>query len=432
MSRRSVAVLVIAALGMAACSSDSGDATSPTEGSPSTLAVALATTSASTTGAPTTTAAATTTAVTVSDVRAIVETMASDEFDGRANGSPGSEAARRYLIDRLSAYAQPVYADRPGDAGFVQTLTDGTNVLALIPGGELSDEYVVVGAHYDHLGRSCATSDPADQICNGATDNATGVAAALTIGRTIAAAGPPRRSVLLAFWDREEDDLSGSSAFVADPPVPLASITAYVNFDIQGSDLLPSLADTTVIVGAETGGPNLGTLVAAAADAAVALEPVRLSLLFGQGRSDHAVFVAAGVPSVFFTDANNACYHTAQDDLRAVDFAKLDHQIAMVTEVTQGLVETDTPPQFDPDAPATIFDDAVSMLAVTTKALPDIGLLEPEAQDAARVYLTALQAMVDAGPAAFDDAAVGTLLAGAVTFVDALRHGECRAAPSAG
>ncbi len=436
--------LRIAALGVAllvsACSStdtaeapDTAGVTNDTSSPADTSATSADTSDA----APTTTPAATEPASTTApapepgdealDVRAVVERLASDELEGRDNGTEGSRAAQRLLIDQLAQFAQPAYPDRDGDDGFLQSFSVGTNVLAVIPGGELADQYVIIGAHYDHLGMDCPTSDPDDSVCNGATDNATGVAAALAVARALVADGTPRRSVLLAFWDAEEDRLDGSAAYVATPVVPLAQTTGYVNFDIQGASLLPALRNTTVAVGAETGGPNLVEATTRAAGAST-LETLQLSLLFGQGRSDHANFVAAGVPSVFFTDANTPCYHTTKDDLQAVDFAKLDQQIATATALSRDLVGTDTPPAFDPAAPASTYGDAVSMLAVTTKAEPDFDLLGPTAAASSVAYIADLQAIVDAGPDAFDEAAVATLLGGAVTFVDALTQGECTAA----
>ena len=81
-------------------------------------------------------------------------------------------------------------------------------MVAVIPGTDLADQYVVVGAHYDHLGSSCQYKSSGDTICNGATDNAAGVAAVLAIARSIAGqAVKPRRSVVLALWDSEEDGL---------------------------------------------------------------------------------------------------------------------------------------------------------------------------------------------------------------------------------
>jgi hypothetical protein len=354
----------------------------------------------------------------------LVEALAADELQGRDNGTAGSLAAQQILIGQLAQFAQPVFPGIAGDDGFRQTFSSGTNLLGVIPGGDLAGEWVVLGAHYDHLGTSCRVADPADQICNGATDNATGVAVAVGAARAIAAAGTPRRSVLIALWDAEEDGLVGSAAYLAAPPVPPAATIAYINFDNQGSNLLPSIADFTVMVGAESGGPALVD-AAAAATAASTLTTIDLSVVFGQGRSDHANFVAAGVPSVFFTDATGPCYHTPYDDIDVVDFAKLDQQTATATALATELVATDTPPALDPNAPLTTYDDAVTMLTVTSTSRPDFHRFGPAGQAASEQYVTDLQAIVDAGPEAFGDAAIGTLLAGAAAYVDALTQGEC-------
>src|SRR5207253_4202264 len=119
--------------------------------------------------------------------------------------------------------------------------------------------------HYDHLDTrsnadgACSTGrPPGGAVCHGATDNAAGVAAVVAIGRALRRLPtPPRRSVVLALWDAEEDGLVGSIYYVNHPAVPLASTVAYVNFDIQGANLLPSLRGTSFAVSAETGGSVL-------------------------------------------------------------------------------------------------------------------------------------------------------------------------------
>jgi Zn-dependent M28 family amino/carboxypeptidase len=296
----------------------------------------------------------------------------------------------------------------------------------VIPGTDLADEYVVLGAHYDGLGDGgdgCRVLDPADTICNGAADNATGVAAVLAAAHALAQS-PPRRSLLIAFWDREEDGLIGSADFLAAPVVPVDQIVAYLNFDIQGANLSPALRDTTVMVGAETGGAALIDAAQRATEAS-SLTTVALSLIFGQGRSDHANFVNAGVPSVFFTDANNGCYHTTRDDIAAVDFGKLDQQIATAVTLAGDLAGADAIPTFVPDNPVATYQDAVSMLAVTQVGQADFSLLSPPDQAALDQYVADLQTMVDEGESAFDDADIGPLLSGAANLVSALAATEC-------
>jgi Zn-dependent M28 family amino/carboxypeptidase len=142
----------------------------------------------------------------------------------------------------------------------------------------------------------------------------------LAIGRALRRLPtPPRRSVVFALWDSEEDGLVGSAFYTNNPLVPLAQTRAYVNFDIQGSDLLPSLASTSFAVGGETGGATLQSIVAAAVSAE-GLGTLPISYIFGQLRSDYANFVAKSIPTIFYSDSTNGCYHTIFDDLDVVDW----------------------------------------------------------------------------------------------------------------
>lgn len=163
---------------------------------------------------------------------AIVEFLADDELQGREAGMHGSRVAARYIVSCLkeagirpldkNGYYQPfeAYAKERQQRGrwqvhpdSVAVLKQGThrslkmdNVLAYIP-GKRSDEYVIVGAHFDHLGVDETLAD--DKIYNGADDNASGVSAVLQIARAFALSGEkPLRNVIFAFWDGEEKDCS--------------------------------------------------------------------------------------------------------------------------------------------------------------------------------------------------------------------------------
>ena len=169
---------------------------------------------------------------------AIVEFLADDELQGREAGMHGSRVAARYIVSCLkeagirpldkNGYYQPfeAYAKERQQRGrwqvhpdSVAVLKQGThrslkmdNVLAYIP-GKRSDEYVIVGAHFDHLGVDETLAD--DKIYNGADDNASGVSAVLQIARAFALSGEkPLRNVIFAFWDGEEKGLLGSKHFV--------------------------------------------------------------------------------------------------------------------------------------------------------------------------------------------------------------------------
>ena len=118
------------------------------------------------------------------------------------------------------------------------------NVIGLLPPTGGSEEYVLIGAHYDHLGRgaagsSMARADEEGQVHPGADDNASGTAVVLELAASLAAerAAQPekfRRGIIFALWSGEEIGLLGSAAFCEKPPVPLAKVAAYVNFDMVG------------------------------------------------------------------------------------------------------------------------------------------------------------------------------------------------------
>ena len=277
------------------------------------------------------------------------------------------------------------------------------------------DEYVVVGAHYDHFPPDGCTVLGDDSICNGATDNAAGVAVVLEIGREIAALpAPPSRSVVLALWDGEELGLLGSKYFVANPLVPLANVVANVNFDIQGANLAPHARDTSFAVGAESGGDVLTGVVADAIDA-VGLGTVPLTVPFGQGRSDYHPFWGHSVPIVFFSDATNACYHTTGDELAIVDFGKLTEQAEIGLRVVSSLAEAPERPTFVPLAALDTYADLVVLSSFLTAELADLDVLDPQAQSDLVYYENFARTRVANGAAAYQG---GDALTVAQTAID--------------
>ncbi len=237
-------------------------------------------------------------------------------------------------------------------------------------------------------------------------------------------ASPPRRSIVLAFWDREEDGLLGSKAYVDAPLVPLAQTVAYVNFDIQGANLRPSVRNDTFAVGAETGGPVLQGAVARAARHST-LDTRPLSLVFGLGRSDHAVFAAASIPTVFMTDSTGPCYHTNADDVAAVDFAKLTQQVTTARWLVSELVQKPAKPSFVPNTPVATYADAEQLLPVFTRALDDLDTFTPTQQTQLIGFQQTIQGIVDAGPDAFDQNAMISMLSTANSVITLMTSGPC-------
>ncbi|HEV7731588.1 MAG TPA: M20/M25/M40 family metallo-hydrolase [Candidatus Binatia bacterium] len=375
-------------------------------------------------------------------VKAVTRRLASQRFGGRDNNTPESDKTQAYLIRklrrlgqglnpagvRLDAYKQP----------FVQSGQIGTNLLAVIPGRELPNEYVIIGAHYDHLDTrssgsgNCSTGNaPGGAVCPGATDNAAGVAAVLAIGRAIKKLPePPRRSIVLALWDAEEDGLLGSMYYVANPLVPLAATKGYINFDILGANLMPSVANWTLAVSSETGGSAFGAFVDAAATADATVNLRRLSFIFGQLRSDYANFVGKNVPTVFFTDATNGCYHSTGDTIDIVNMDKLEAQSRIAFRLGVTLAESPTNLTFSaPPSGLATYNDAVSLNDVFSNAIADLPLFTPADQVIVQQTQLDIAAIVADGPANFDSDDVNTLLNAALSTLAAIDRVGCLPLP---
>ena len=256
-------------------------------------------------------------------IRRDIEFLASDRLEGRLAGTPGNDSAAAYLARRYRSlglteltpgYLQPFNALSAQDAHAGRTEPRPTqNVVALLRGRDpaLRDEYIVIGAHFDHLGRSpvfALDPDAGDAIRNGADDNASGTAAVLDLARMLAA-NPPRRSVIFINFSAEELGVLGSSWFVNHPPVPLDRIVAMINFDMVGR----LRNDKLIVYGSATATELKGILDSA--NAAAGSAALRVSGSGdGYGPSDQSSFYAKDIPVLhFFTDLHDD-YHRATDD----------------------------------------------------------------------------------------------------------------------
>jgi hypothetical protein len=229
------------------------------------------------------------------------------------------------------------------------------NVLGLLPGrGPRAQEIILVSGHADHLGLKPDAKPGEDAIYNGAMDNAGGIATLIETARTLAAAPPPKRSILFIATTAEESGLLGADYWSRFPTVPLPRVIGAVNIDMP--ILTCNFADV-VAFGAEHS--TLITPVRAAArreGLQVSPDPQPEEAIFT--RSDHYPFVRAGIPAVFLktgdkdTDGGKRCsttellfrtthYHEVSDDLSqpfdwqaAAKFTRLNTDI--IRRITSG------------------------------------------------------------------------------------------------
>jgi aminopeptidase YwaD len=186
---------------------------------------------------------------------------------------------------------------------------NATNVLARLPGG--GGPVVVVGAHYDHLGRGGPGSlDPngVGLIHNGADDNASGTAVVLELARLLSAGPRPEGDVLFALWSGEEMGLLGSAHWCAAPTVPLTDVSANLNLDMVGR----AGNGRCEVLGAGTS-PAFAEWMSAAGESSGLELQVSLSGQ-GLGGSDHQSFLNHQVPALHLFTGLHSDYHKPTDD----------------------------------------------------------------------------------------------------------------------
>ena len=268
--------------------------------------------------------------------------------------------------------------DLPGVTVSVQTTLvrerqRARNVVAYLPAtmpvSPAERPWIVVGAHYDHLGRgdrgtSLAGKEEAGGIHHGADDNASGTAAVLAIGDALRRAPQMRRRhVLLAFWSAEEIGLVGSNAFVTSPPVPKEQIAAYFNFDMVGR-----MADNRLIVQATGSSPVWGRVleranVAAGFDLVVQPDPYQ--------PTDVANFNQAEIASLAFFTGSHADYHKPSDTADKINYEDLDRIVGLAASVIRTVADADEAPAFTKvEQPATT-RASLAGVRVTTGTIPD-------------------------------------------------------------
>lgn len=214
------------------------------------------------------------------------------------------------------------------------------NVLAYLPG--LSDEYVVVGAHYDHLGRGGESSLAPSQIGTihpGADDNASGTAALLELAREFSSRQPrPKRGVLFAAFAGEEIGLLGSSYWVNHPTLPLEKAVAMVNMDMIGR-----IKDSKVYVGGVgTGSTFQALLRKASAGRELKIETSSA----GYAASDHTSFLAKKIPVLFFFSGLHSDYHKPSDTWEKINAESTTQLLDLISQVTDSLVAAGQRPEF--------------------------------------------------------------------------------------
>ena len=262
-----------------------------------------------------------------------VAVLSADSMGGRRIGTGGSERARAFLVGKFRQLTLDSLAP-----GFVQPFdapwTDGTtirgqNIIGRVRGTRAPDDYVVVSAHYDHLGTT------AEGVFHGADDNASGVAGLLAIAAWFVA-HPPEASLLFVLFDGEEAIQAGSRSFLAHHFITVAAIKVNINLDMIGR----SRSDVVNVVGTNRF-PALRPFVSRiAAGSAIRL---RLGHDTGSvesadnwiGQSDQASFAALGIPFLYFAVDLHQDYHRVTDTVERIQPAFLSQTIGVILDIVR-------------------------------------------------------------------------------------------------
>jgi Zn-dependent M28 family amino/carboxypeptidase len=330
-----------------------------------------------------------------------VRTLAADAMEGRGTGTAGNDSAAAYIARRFArigvAPAFPSSDARlcravsgrtpPCDARFVQSFVARSvtavhaglpgemptqNVAAMVQGTDpvLRDEYVILGAHHDHLGRSSfGALDPEapNAIHNGADDNASGTAAVIELARLLRR-NPPKRSVIFVTFSGEELGLLGSQHFVNNLPVPLEKVRAMLNFDMVGR-----MRDDRVIVYGALTAAEMNDIITRAN----AVSPLHVTATGdGFGASDHSSFYAKNLPVLhFFTNVHDD-YHRASDDADKINAVGITRVVSLAERITRDIADRAQPLTFVRAAVAAAPASSREGTQAYLGSVPDMGATE--------------------------------------------------------
>lgn len=255
------------------------------------------------------------------NLRTVITRLASDEFEGRSPDLPSIKKTEEYLADYLEKTGISkwngitYFQEHPEKDNF-------TNVIGIIEGQDLKDEYIILCAHFDHLGKN-----EDGEIFYGADDNASGVSAVLEIGDKMIQAkndgNGPRRSVILLLTTGEEKFFVGSYLYTNQPPFSLEKTMAFVNLDMIGRKIpqYSRYGNAYSIIYNDSN--HKGDLLTQARNVnAYSVKQVldTVNHPFMIDASDAVPFMSKNIPSITIASGIHEEYHTPKDKVELIDF----------------------------------------------------------------------------------------------------------------
>lgn len=322
--------------------------------------------------------------ITPSDINSHIEYLASDDLQGRETGTPGEARAAAYIARNFEDFGLIPAGDeetyfqeftvnmsvlnnphRPDSTTFPDEERITRNVVGLLEGTVDPDTYIIVGAHYDHLGRGAFGSlftRNDTTIHNGADDNASGTAGLLELAHYFSE-NRIEKSILFIAFSGEEMGLLGSQHFVDEPTIPLEQSMAMINMDMIGR-----LSNNELLIFGTGSSGAWEELVQQANSDSLSIEMVP----DGTGASDHTSFYNKQIPVLHYFTNTHADYHRPSDDPEYINAEGQDTVLEHLRRMIAAMDRLNTEELAYTEAPVTQ-DRNVTMSGVTLGVTPDYG-----------------------------------------------------------
>lgn len=276
------------------------------------------------------------------DLKRLVYTLASDEYEGRKTGENGQKLASKFLIE---SYKQLNIAAASSDGNYSQEIpkayfngrsnANSENIIAFIEGGEKKDEYLIISAHYDHVGVKDGN------VYNGADDDASGTSSILEIAeafqKAVESGHRPKRSIVFLHVTGEEIGLYGSRFYTENPIFPLSNTVANLNIDMVGRVDEKHIENPNFVylIGADKISTELHTI-----SEDINKKYVNLTLDYTYNdekdpnrfyyRSDHYNFAKNNIPIIFYFNGVHKDYHKSTDTADKIRYDLLKKRTQLI------------------------------------------------------------------------------------------------------
>ncbi|MGK7369987.1 MAG: M28 family peptidase [Candidatus Halalkalibacterium sp. M3_1C_030] len=320
------------------------------------------------------------------DIETHITFLASDKLEGRETGTAGEAIAAGYIANHFERFGLiPAGDEKTYFQEFrvnMSTLNNphrrdttrgpfpdeeriARNVAAIIEGSIEPETYIIIGAHYDHLGTGKFGSlynRDTTSIHNGADDNASGTAGLLELAHYFSE-NPPQRSLLFIAFSGEEMGLLGSAHFAESPTIPLGKSIAMINMDMIGR-----LNNNELLIFGTGSSPGWNDVIEAANTDSLTITTIP----DGTGASDHTSFYNRNIPVLHYFTDTHADYHRPSDDTEYINTEGEDKVLEHVKRVITALDTLSKEQLAYSEAPVTQRRD-VTMSGVTMGVTPDYG-----------------------------------------------------------